>query len=116
MKDKAGAEITVGCRVTECDMGYGVGVVESIAVRTTGVGFNVGIKWDIAGDDKPGWSTEGGGRSAEHLLVIEAAPETVTEAAPAVGLGHALGHMASVSCVELEPSKDRSRPSLEGGS
>ena len=34
MKDQAGAEITVGCRVAEVDFGYGDGVVESVTVRS----------------------------------------------------------------------------------
>ena len=73
MKDKAGTEITVGCRVAETDLGFGDGTVESVEVPASG-GFNVGVHWDKPEKDGPGWSDEGGGRGAEHLLVIEAAP------------------------------------------
>ena len=64
MLDKAGATITVGCKVAEADMGYGDGVVESITVPTAGGGFNVGVRWDTPDEDKPGWSKEGGGEGA----------------------------------------------------
>lgn len=74
MKDKAGTEITVGCRVAEASFGYGDGEVESVEVPVTGGGFNVGVKWDDPRKGGSGWSEEGGGRTAEHLLVIEAAP------------------------------------------
>ena len=74
MKDKAGAEITVGCRVAEADFGFGDGTVESIEVPCSGDGCNVGVHWDEPEKGGPGWSDEGGGRGPEHLLVIEAAP------------------------------------------
>ena len=73
MKDKAGTVITVGCRVAEADFTFGDGTVESITVPVTGDGYNVGVHWDEPDKGGPGWSDEGGGRSAEHLLVIEAA-------------------------------------------
>ena len=44
--DKAGTEITVGCRVAEADFSFGDGVVESVTVPTRGGGCNVGVKWD----------------------------------------------------------------------
>mgnify|MGYP006936349087 CR=1 FL=1 len=74
MMDKSGTEITVGCRVTEADLGFGDGTVESVEVPAGAGGFNVGVHWDEPDRDGPGWSDEGGGRRAEHLLVIEAAP------------------------------------------
>ena len=80
MKDQAGAQIVVGCRVTEFN--YGDGTVESIEVPARGGSFNVGIKWDDPSKDGPTWSAEGGGRGAQHLLVIEAAPDA---GEPAVG-------------------------------
>ena len=75
--DKAGVEITVGCRVAEADFTFGDGLVESITVPVQGGGFNVGVKWDDP--DKglakggPTWSNaeQGGGRAGEHLMVIE---------------------------------------------
>ena len=46
MKDQAGSEITVSCRVTEADDDFGGGTVESITVPVgAGAGFNVGILW-----------------------------------------------------------------------
>ena len=68
MKDKAGVEITVGCRVLEADFDYGDGTVESIEVPSAGGGFNVGVLWDDPAKEGPGWSAEGGGRGANHLL------------------------------------------------
>ena len=94
MLDSAGSEIVVGCRVAEIHLGFGDGTVESITVPVHGCdGFNVGVKWDDESKGGPSWSAEGGGRNAEHLLVIEqpaaaepAAAETATnaEAQPAV--------------------------------
>ena len=81
MKDKAGTDIVVGCRVTEADFGFGDGIVESISVPCRGTSLNVGIKWDEPSKGGPSWSAEGGGRGAQHLLVIEAAPDSE----PAVG-------------------------------
>ena len=75
MKDKAGIDIAVGCRVAEADFGYGDGTVESITVPSRGGGFTVGVHWDDPEKNGPGWSAEGGGRGAEHLLVIEAEAE-----------------------------------------
>ena len=40
VKDKAGTEIAVGCRVAEADFSFGDGVVESITVPTTGGGVS----------------------------------------------------------------------------
>ena len=78
MKDQAGSEITVGCRVTEADDDFGDGTVESITVPVgAGAGFNVGIlMWDKPENGGPGWSSDGGGRGAEHLLVVAAAEDT----------------------------------------
>ena len=75
LTDKGGEEIRIGCRVAEADFSYGDGVVESITVPITGDGFNVGIKWDTPELGGPPWSAEGGGRSAEHLLVLGPPPE-----------------------------------------
>ena len=75
MKDRAGADIKLGFRVAEADFSYGDGVVQSITVPCAGGGFNVGIKWDDDSKGGPAWSEEGGGRAAEHLLVIGAALE-----------------------------------------
>ena len=75
MKDKSGADITVGCKVAEADFSYGDGIVESITVPCVGGAFNVGVKWADPGKGGPAWSKEGGGRGAAHLLVIEAAAE-----------------------------------------
>ena len=66
MKDHAGAEIVVGCRVAEADFSFGDGVVESIVVPCVGGGFNVGVKWDQPELGGPPWSAEGGGRAAQH--------------------------------------------------
>ena len=74
MKDKAGVEITVGCRVLEADFDYGDGTVESIEVPSAGGGFNVGVLCDDPKKEGPGWSAEGGGRGGQHLLVTEAVP------------------------------------------
>ena len=82
MKDKAGTEITVGCRVAETDLGFGDGTVESVEVPAGAGGFNIGVHWDQPDRDGPGWSDEGGGRGAEHLLVIEAAPQAETTGRP----------------------------------
>ena len=73
MRDSADEEIRVGSRVTEVDFGYGDGIVESIEVPVQGGGFNVGVMWDDPGLGGPTWSAEGGGRGANHLLVVEAA-------------------------------------------
>ena len=81
MKDKAGTDIVVGCRVTEADFGFGDGVVESITVPAQDGSCTVGIKWDEPSKGGPKWSAEGGGRGAQHLIVIEAAPDSE----PAVG-------------------------------
>ena len=75
LTDKGGEEIRIGCRVAEADFSYGDGAVESITVPITGDGFNVGIKWDTPELGGPPWSAEGGGRSAEHLLVLGPPPE-----------------------------------------
>ena len=75
MKDQAGVDITVGCKVAEADFSYGDSIVESIAVPCVGGAFNVGVKWADLGKGGPAWSKEGGGRGAAHLLVIEAAAE-----------------------------------------
>ena len=75
MMDKAGAEIAVGCRVAEADFSFGDGVVESIEVPINGGGFNVGVKWDEPERGGPTWSAQGGGRGAEHLLVLEPPPQ-----------------------------------------
>ena len=75
MKDKSGADITVGCKVAEADFSYGDGILESITVPCAGGAFNVGVKWADPGKGGPAWSKEGGGRGAAHLLVIEAAAE-----------------------------------------
>ena len=77
MLDSAGAEITVGCRVAEIHFGFGDGVVESIDVPIVGGACNVGVKWDDPSKGGPTWTAEGGGRSAQHLLVIEPAPATL---------------------------------------
>ena len=82
MKDKAGTDIVVGCRVAEADLSYGDGVVESVTVPCRGGSFNVGVKWDDQSKGGPTWSAEGGGRGEQHLLVIEAAPDA---GEPAVG-------------------------------
>ena len=74
MMDQAATEITVGCRVAEADFSFGDGVVESVKVPITGVGFNVGVKWDDPSKGGPTWSAGGGGRGAQHLLVIAPAP------------------------------------------
>ena len=79
MKDKAGADIAVGCRVAEADFSYGDGVVESITVPITGIGFNVGVKWDQPARGGPPWSAEGGGRASQHLLVLEPPQQFVGE-------------------------------------
>ena len=71
MKDKAGTEIKVGCRVAEADFDFGDGTVMSISVPSSGGGFNVGVHWDDPDNGGPPWSDEGGGRGAQHLLVIE---------------------------------------------
>ena len=78
MKDQAGTDIVVGCRVAEANLSYGDGLVESVTVPVVGGGFNVGIKWDDPTKSGPEWSAAGGGRSSsEHLLVIEPAAHTV---------------------------------------
>ena len=79
--DKAGAEITVGCRVAEVDLDFGDGVVESVEVPVVGGGVNIGVKWDNPNLGGPVWSALGGGRAAEHFLVIEGEPADA--AAPA---------------------------------
>ena len=72
--DKAGTAIVVGCRVREADFGFGDGTVKSITVPVHGCdGFNVGVDWDDSSMGGPAWSTDGGGRAGEHLLVLEAA-------------------------------------------
>ena len=68
-------EITVGCRVVEADFSYGDGTVKSITVPIAGGGFNVGVDWDDAEKGGPTWSEEGGGRGAQHLLVIDPAED-----------------------------------------
>ena len=55
---------------------YGDGIVESITVPCIGGGFSVGVVWDDPQKGGPTFSAEGGGRGANHLLVIEAAPDT----------------------------------------
>ena len=74
MKDKAGNEITVGCRVAEADFAFGDGVVESVTVPLVGGGFNVGVRWDDSSLGGPTWDENGGGRGADHLLVIPEKP------------------------------------------
>ena len=61
MKDSAGAEITVGCRVAEAHFSFGDGTVESVKVPCSGGAFNVGVHWDEPEKGGPGWSDEGGG-------------------------------------------------------
>ena len=68
--------------MAEADFGYGDGTVESITVPVTGGGFAVGVHWDQPEKEGPGWSEEGGGRGAGHLLVIEAAPQAETTVRP----------------------------------
>ena len=63
----------------EADFSFGDGVVESIEVPINGVGFNVGVKWDEPERGGPTWSAEGGGRGAEHLLVLEPPPQFAGE-------------------------------------
>lgn len=83
VQDQAGKEIVVSCRVTEADFGFGDGEVESVKVPLSrGSGFNIGVKWDDASKGGPSWSATGGGRGAQHLLVIADAP-----AASAAGAG-----------------------------
>ena len=77
LRDSAGEAITVGCRVAECDFSFGDGLVESVEVPSLGGGFNVGVKWDDPAKGGPAWSAEGGGRSSQHLLVIEPAPQQI---------------------------------------
>ena len=77
MKDQAGVEITVGCRVAEADFAFGDGGVESITVPYRDGSFNVGVKWDDPERGGPKWSAEGGGRGAQHLLVIAPEPKAV---------------------------------------
>lgn len=74
--DKAGTEIDVGCRVTEADLNFGDGTVESVSVPlASGDGFNIGVHWDNPALGGPAWSAEGGGRGAEHLIVIDGRPD-----------------------------------------
>ena len=77
MKDQAGAEIVVGCRVAEANFSYGDGLVESVTVPCAGGCFNVGVTWDDPEKGGPEWSADGGGRSSEHLLVIEPPAQAV---------------------------------------
>ena len=65
MKDQAGTEIVVGCRVAEVDFSYGDGIVESVTVPVVGGGINVGVKWDDPEKGGPEWSAGGGGRRQE---------------------------------------------------
>ena len=49
LTNNAGTQIDVGCRVTEADLDYGDGTVESDTVSMTGVGFNVGgVGWPVS--------------------------------------------------------------------
>ena len=73
MCDKNNTEIVVGCRVREDDSDFGEGVVKSIEVPCIGGAFNVGVEWDDAEKGGPPWTPEGGGRGAQHLVVIQAA-------------------------------------------
>ena len=61
--------------MAEADFSFGDGVVESIEVPINGGGFNVGVKWDEPERGGPTWSAQGGGRGAEHLLVLEPPPQ-----------------------------------------
>ena len=83
MLDSAGTEIVVGCRVSEFEFGFGDGTVESIDVPCVGGGFNVGVKWDDVSKGRPSWSAAGGGRGAQHLLVIEQPAAAQPAAQPA---------------------------------
>ena len=49
MIDRAGTEITVGCRVAEADFSFGDGTVMSIKVPCNGGGFCVGVHWATQG-------------------------------------------------------------------
>jgi hypothetical protein len=95
MEDSAGTKIAVGCRVAEVDFSFGDGLVESVTVPIVGVGFNVGVRWDDPSKGGPEWSAEGGGRAANHLLVIKGAaaapePAAAEPAAAAFAFGQAL--------------------------
>ena len=74
MLDKNGADIVVGSRVREADFGYGDGEVESVTVPIRGGGgFNVGVRWDDPSLGGPEYDAEGGGRGAQHLVVLQEA-------------------------------------------
>ena len=79
MTDSAGFEVAVGQRVSEIHFDYGDGLVESITVPMSSDGFNVGVKWDDPSKGGPAWSETGGGRGANHLLVIEQPPVVLTQ-------------------------------------